>query len=90
MVWQKCLYQPKLGYVSNYQPPKSGTRHVGVMTDMSGMQYSVSYGENFFCTSSAHAPLVDKNTAVELSVSHTAMPYLEEHYNDRTTNVSTR
>ena len=50
------------------------------------VQCSGSYGENLFGTSSTHAPSVDKNTAVALSVAHIALNYLSEKQNHSTTN----
>ena len=55
----------------------------------SGVQYSESYGENCFGTSSTYAPMIDDSSAVALSVAHTALRSLAEQQNDRTANEST-
>ena len=47
--------------------------NVGAMMGMPVAQYSGSYGENLFNTSSTHAPPVDNSMAVALSVAYTAM-----------------
>ena len=57
---------------------------------MSDVHYIWSYGEIFFGTSSTHALLVDNDTAIELSASHTALHYSAHHKRDRTTNRRTR
>ena len=67
-----------------------GAKYVGLMMGMLGMQYSRSYGDNVFGTSSTHALLVDNNTSVAFSVAHTAMCYSKEHKNERKTNGDTR
>ena len=67
-----------------------GSQNVGVIMGMSDVQYSWYYGDNFFGTSSTHAPLVDNNTAVALTASHTALHYSEQQKYDRTTNRRTR
>ena len=50
-----------------------GVQNVGGVMDMSGVQYSGSYGENLFDTRSTYSPLVDNDMAVSLAVAHTAL-----------------
>ena len=52
-----------------------GAYNVGVVLVMSCVQYSGSYGDNLFGTSSTCAVLVDNNTYISLSVSRTALNY---------------
>ena len=52
-----------------------GAHNVGVMMGMLRVQYSGSFGENLFSTSSTHPLPVDNNMDVALSVAHTAMNY---------------
>ena len=47
-----------------------GDNKVGVMMGILGVQYSVSYEENLFYTSSMYAPLVDNDKDFALSVAH--------------------
>ena len=52
-----------------------GSQNVGVVMDMSGVQYSGSYGVNLFGAISTHAPPVDNNRDVTFSVAHNALYY---------------
>ena len=56
---------------------------------MSAVQYSGSYEDNLFGTSSACAAPVDNNKYVGFSVADNTMSYASQHYNYRMTNRST-
>ena len=52
-----------------------GSHNLGVMMGMLGVQYSGSYGANYFGTSITHAPQVYNDTDVVLSGAHTSINY---------------
>ena len=52
-----------------------GAHNIGVIMGILGVQYSGSYGADFFGTISSHAPLVDNSMAVSLTVANTDMYY---------------